>query len=874
MSDKKPNNKTDENNDLKKRSDKNKKKRKLSIFRVVLVSIIILGFIGAGATAGIVMSIIKDTEPIDGSNIYETLEKSSFMYDSEGQLIEKIESNSYRVIVDYSEMPEHLIDAFVAIEDERFWTHKGIDIKRIIGAAWTNLTTGSRQGASTINQQLAVNLYLDRSDATYTRKIKDAYYGILLNRQLSKEQILEAYMNTIWLGSGAHGVQAASQVYFSKDVEELTIAEAALIAGITKYPTRNTPIVTLNKEDVQDHHVVLDDSDSAYTIVMSENIDKYTIPRQKLVLDAMKRLGYITESEYQDALNEDIKSNLNPNRNINQNISSFFGDLVKKDVIEALVDNGYTEDEATNMLYYGGLRINTTLDTKIQTILDEEYSNSDSFPKISYSDRSKLLSKEGFTEDENGNILDAEGQIQPQSAMVISDPKTGQIKAIVGGRNTSGKRVFNRALSPRQPGSSIKPIAVYAPAIESGFTAGTIVDDVPGYFNSSSPNSPWPRNFYSKFKGLITFREAIERSGNVIAVKVANMLGTNTMIDYMRDMGITTAYSNDDPVTINGNIYSDQNLSTALGGMTRGVSPLEMNAAFNVLANGGTYTKPTTFTEIFDRHGNLILENNITQHRVITEQSAYIVTDMLNGVTSSPRGTGRNANIGRMPVSGKTGTTDDKKDAWFVGYTPYYSASVWIGSDQPVSLTSGSPSAARLFSTVMKRVHEDLEVKNFEMPDGIVRTNICTVSGKRPTEYCYDDPRGSTVRSELFVKGTDPKDYCDVHVKAEVHDPSGKLATDLTPPWQITTKIFIKRPIPYNPEENGGIVPIDYQYELPTEYYDPIEDGLGITFPGGSIDGEDPDKDPTEDDDENNGQNIDSESENEDNDIIDSSDEN
>ena len=243
-----------------KQNSKNKRKRKVSVLRTLLIVIILIGFIGAGAILGIVMSVVKTTEPIDASNIYEMLDQSSFILDSEGQVIEQIQSNSFRVIVDYTEMPKHLKDAFVAIEDERFWTHKGIDIKRILGAFWTNLRTGSKQGASTINQQLAINLYLNRADKRYTRKIKDAYYGIMLDKQLSKEQILEAYLNTIYLGSSAYGVQAASQVYFSKDAKDLTIAESALIAGITRYPSRNAPIITLEKADVKEHHVILDDT--------------------------------------------------------------------------------------------------------------------------------------------------------------------------------------------------------------------------------------------------------------------------------------------------------------------------------------------------------------------------------------------------------------------------------------------------------------------------------------------------------------------------------------------------------------------------------------------------------------------------------------
>ena len=823
---------------------KNKKKRKMGVIKILLVTIILIGFIGAGATAGIAMSVIKTAEPIDASNIYEMLDQSSFILDSEGQVIEQIESNNFRVIIDYAEMPKHLKDAFVAIEDERFWTHKGIDIKRIFGAFWTNLRTGSKQGASTINQQLAINLYLNRADKRYTRKIKDAYYGIMLDKQLSKEQILETYLNTIYLGSSAYGVQAASQVYFSKDAKELTIAESALIAAITKYPSRNTPIITLEKADVEEHHIILDDSDPVYTIVMNEKIDEYTITRQKLVLNSMKRLGYITETQYNLALQEDVKSSLKPNRSITENISSYFGDLVKKDVISALEEHGYSNDEANNMLYSGGLRINSTLNTKLQKILEEEYADSNNFPKIKSSDRAALLKKEGFSEDEQKNLIDDKGQIQPQSAMVISDHRTGEIKAIIGGRMISGQKIFNRALSPRQPGSSIKPIAVYTPAIDRGFTTSSVVDDVPGYFNKSTPNTPWPKNLYLNggYRGLITLREALERSSNLVAVKLGSMLAANksdsinTMLSYMKKMGITTVHTGETPLIINGKKYTDETLSTALGGMTRGVSPLEMNAAFNVLANKGTYIKPITFTSIYDRHDNLIFENTPEQHRVVTPQVAYIVTDMLRGVVTSSRGTGGKANIGNIPVAGKTGTTDDRKDAWFIGYTPYYSASVWIGSDQPVSLDSGSSAAAALWGKIMKRVHEGFDFKDFEMPSDIVKVDVCTISGKLPSESCSLDPRGSTVRTEIFIKGTEPTEKCDAHMRANIHIPSGKLATDLVPPWQLESKVLVKRPIPYYPSENGGITPLDYVYEMPTEYYNPLTDGFENSFPDWSID--------------------------------------
>ncbi len=830
MSDKKPINEQ-------KVKTKKSKNKKLSILRVILVSIIFIGIIGTGAVVGIVAGIIKDTPPIDPTGIYEMLEESSFILDANGAVLEKIQSEHVRIIVEYQDIPKHVRDAFVAIEDERFWSHKGIDPKGILRSAWTNFTTGSRHGGSTINQQLAINLYLTRSDSSYTRKIKDMYYGIQLNRELSKEQILEAYLNTINLGGVAHGVQAASLTYFSKDVSELTIAEAALIAGITRYPSKYSPIKTLHKEDVSEDDYILDDSNSVYTIVFNEQ----SLNRQQTVLNVMKRLEYITEEEYEAALAEDIKASLKPNRLNTEDFSSYFGDLVKRDVVTALENVGYSKEEAQSMLYNGGLKIYSTMDVRAQTILEEEYENPENFP--------------GTLKDSDGNLIrDEEGNIQPQSAMVVLDPHNGEIKALVGGRMTSGQKILNRALTPRQPGSSIKPIAVYTAAVDRGMTAATVIDDIPVYYNKATPNTPWPKNWYrDKYYGLITMRESIQQSSNAGAVIFADMLGPNestsiqTMLEYMKNMGISTVVTSDNPVTINGKKYTDETFSTALGGMTRGVTPLELTTAYGVLANDGVKIEPITFTKILDRNGKVLVENTPNSTRVVTPQVSYVLTDMLKSAVTS--GTGSRARIDKnnsqIPVAGKTGTTSDRKDAWFAGYTPYYVASVWIGNDMPEPLVDGSAVAARLWQKVMARIHEGYSPKNFEEPDGIVRATICTKSGKLAGEYCALDPRGSTVRTEIFVKGTQPTETCDVHVLADIHAPTGKLATDLTPPWEIETKVFVKRPIPYLPSEHNGITPRDYIYELPTEYYDPMVDWIeGTPLPP------DPNGETEEDDEE------------------------
>lgn len=820
-----------------KRTNRKKKSSWLkTAFWSVVVIMVLVTFLVAGTVLGVVAGIVKEIEPIDASNIYSFLDESSFILDEDGNVVEKVQTEGYRSLVDYNEIPEDLINAFVAIEDERFWTHNGVDLKRILGAFYTNFRTGSMQGASTINQQLAKIIYLS-PEQTYTRKIKDAYYGMQLDRQLSKEQILEAYLNTINLGSvafsgsysvQANGIQAAADLYFSKGLAELTHAEAALLAGIPRNPPRYSPVSALRKENVREDHIVFNDSDSEYTIVFNPE----TLPRMRLVLNSMHRLGYLSDEELETALNQDIAASITPNRLTNEEISSYFGDLVQRDVINDLEKLGYSRDEARLMVQSGGLTIHSTIDMSLQRILEEEFNKPENFPGT-------------FVDAEGNYVLDDEGNVQPQSAMVIIDDSTGQIKALIGGRMSSGDKIFNRALAPRQPGSAMKPLAAYTAALDLGITPGTVIDDVPTYLNIHSPNTPWPRNHYTSigYYGLMTMREAIRISSNVGAVKFAEMLGqydsrppAKTMFDYLEKMGITSLVSSNDPVIKGNQSFHDENYSMVLGGLTHGVSTLEMTNAFAVFANQGVHTEPVTYTKVYDRRGNLVLDKKPERTRVVSEQVAFVMTDLLRDAVST--GTGARARLDQgnsvIPVAGKTGTTSDQKDAWFVGYTPYYTGGVWIGHDLPEKLSEGSRMAAELWKTVMLRVHDGLEPNSFQQPDGIVRVNICTKSGQLATEFCSLDPRGSTIRSELFIQGTQPTEYCLVHVEADIHVPSGKLANDLTPPWEIETRIMTQRPVPYIPEEHGGIVPQDFIYEVPLAEYDPLVDETGGLPPYGS----------------------------------------
>lgn len=905
-------------------SKKKKKKKKISIMKILILVILLTTFIVTGALGGWVYAIVKSTDPVDFSKMYTLLDENSFIYDNEGKIIEKVESEGLRTIVKYNEIPENLKNAFIAIEDQDFMTHKGINPKRIVKALWEDIKAREAvQGASTITQQLVKNLYLS-NEKKIERKVKEAYYAIQMERKLQKTEILEAYLNTIYLGGGAKGVQGAAYTYFSKDISELDLAECALLAGITKNPSKYSPLKTLKKESVDPNkHFIIDDSDEIYTIVFDERYK----PRQQLVLKIMKNENAITEEEYNQAMNEDIKTHLKPGKKQIYGISSFFTDKVKNDVIKALMQElDITEEKAQNMIFNQGLRIYSTIDLNMQKIVEAAYEDSKNFPglrakkdkyanilakgtrsillykytniinnndqlvlpknnyqydtmgnlilfkgkrlnftplydngeiksiqisvKDSYKENEQkeilmfkgnsvkipstykkydekknvIVSKEFldsnpqfFSKDSNGNLLiskdnyyiSKKGVVQPQSSMVIMDQYTGEIKALVGGREVKGQKLYNRAIQPRQPGSSIKPIAVYAPAIDNGYTQASVIDDVPHY---DGKGRRWPKNWNHKYLGLSTFRQGLQMSMNVVAVKIAEQIGIQTSVDYLKKMGITS-------IKESGS-YNDMNVSAmALGGMTRGISPLEMTAAYSALANEGIYIKPKSFTKVTDRDGNIVLENQSYKNFVVSPEVAYIMTDMLKAVVKSGTAHRATLNNPNIPVAGKTGTTSDNYDAWFVGYTPYYAGAVWMGNDVHIELNGSMASKAKLnlWKKVMDQIHKDLPAKKFVKPKNIVSVAIDSESGKRATDLSRRDPR-NTVSNYYFVKGTEPKEFDDVHVELEVDTTTNKLATPYCPPTLVEKRVFTKRPIPYDPAQNGGIVPTDYIYEAPTEY--------------------------------------------------------
>ena len=777
----------------------------LSFFKVFLFCVLAVGVIGVCGGLGFVKGILSSVP--DMSNIDVSPSGfSTFIYDAEGNQIAKLDAEgSNRVPVSMEDIPADLAHAFVAIEDERFYEHNGIDLRGILRAAYVGLTSGNfSEGASTITQQLIKNNVLttwtSESERSFAyklkRKIQEQYLAIMLEQEMSKDDILENYMNTINLGQNTLGVQAASRRYFGKNVWDLNLSECAVIAAITQNPSRYNPI---------------------------SHPDNNAERRQD-VLYKMLEQGYITQSEYDEALADDVYSRI---QTVNEEtgetqVNSYFVDAVTEDVMEDLQEAGYSETQAYSLLYAGGLKIYTTQDPTIQAIADEVCSNEENYPDGTtwYLDYQLTIEREdGETEnfskemletwmEENGNtsqypllfssqdeanatieeykayLLQDGGEViaesismtpQPQISMTIEDQSTGYVVAIVGGRGAKeANRTLNRATSsPRQPGSTFKIVSTYAPALDSaGLTLADVFVDAPFNYDSGRPVSNW---YSSGYRGICSLREGIADSLNIIAVKTLTFIGPRTGYDYLLNFGFTTLTDGEE---INGQVYSDVAQPLALGGITHGVTNLELNAAYATIANGGTYIEPTLYTKVVDHDGNVILDNTQpTSRQVIKESTAFLLTDAMVDVVTT--GTGTAVNFGGMSIAGKTGTTSDYNDVWFAGYTPYYTCTTWAGYDNNAKLASGNGErnlAKTLWRAVMSQIHENLENKAFEVPGDIVTATVCAQSGKLPIDGLCTD-----LKTEYFAQGTVPTATCDVHYQGFVCEYSGLKATDQCP---------------------------------------------------------------------------------------------
>ncbi len=772
------------------KSSKWGRKAALIFFKVFLVVFLSVGVVGAFGALGVVKGIIDSSPDISQMTVAPT-RFSTFIYDSEGnQTAKLVASDANRIPVTMDKIPENLAHAFVAIEDERFYEHNGIDIKGIMRAFFVGVKNGHfSEGASTITQQLLKNLVFtdwvteDSFAEKLKRKIQEQYLAIELEKIMDKNTILVNYMNTINLGQNTLGVQAASLRYFNKQVHELNLSECAVIAGITKNPSGFDPIV--HPED--------------------------NAKRRRKVLNDMLKQEYITQEEYDEAMADDPYSRIKVNNEATENntsVTSYFDDAVTEQVYKDLIAAGYNDNQAYTLLYTGGLSIFSTQDPDIQAICDEIYNDEENYPASSkwhleynlsitkangdVEHHSSEMYRKYFRENgqkkfnllystkedayaaieeyqdavlEPGDEILAESVTltpQPQVSITIADQHTGHVVAIVGGRGSKeGRRTLNRATdTTRPPGSTFKVLASFGPALDTGeFTLASVINDAPFNYYDGTPVRNWYANSATPYRGLQTIRMGIYNSLNVVAVKTITMITPQLGYEYLLKFGFTTLETAKES---NGQVFSDIQQSLALGGLTTGVSNLELNAAYAAIANGGVYIEPKLYTKVVDNDGNVILDNTQSSTRqVLKESTAFLLTSAMQDTVT--RGTGGAVNFGGMPIAGKTGTTTDDLDVWFAGYTPYYTATTWTGYDRNNSKLSVDSAQLNLSKTmwkkVMQRIHENLPSKSFEMPTGIVQATVCSRSGKLPIAGLCDH----TLHTEYFAQGTVPTDSCNVH---------------------------------------------------------------------------------------------------------------
>ena len=759
-------------------SKKRMKKKRVGVrfFKALIICILLLGIICVIGGAIFAKKIIDNTPAVTADDILPQGYTTNIT-DQSGTVVETLkDSDSNRIYKTYEEITansEYLPHAFVAIEDERFYEHNGIDLQGIIRAGVVGVTNGFNftEGASTLTQQLIKNnvfpdfvneeTFFDKVE----RKLQEQYLALQIEKEMDKNEILEAYMNTINLGQGCLGVETAAQRYFNKSAADLTLSESAVIAAITQNPTLYDPVT---------------------------NPDQNAQRREK-VLGNMLDQGYINQTEYDDAMADPVYDRIQQTAAATEDTTpySYFTDALIEDVIRDLrEEKGYSETQAYNLLYTGGLTIRSTQDMSIQEICDEVTSDESYYPATEYGLEFALTihradgsvenySKENLatyireTHNDNnplvfssreeaeqrieeykstlninteaGDIVDQNYTItlQPQVSFVVMDQYTGQVKAIVGGRGEkTGNLTFNRATDDKQqPGSCFKILSTYAPALnEDKITLATIKVDEPYEYESGQV----VHNSYSGYRGAMTVRNAIKQSVNTIAVEtLTEDVGPKTGYEYLEQFGFSTLTD------------ADITQAMALGGITDGVYNIELTAAFASIANSGTYTEPVLYTEILDHDGNVLIDNSApATHEVIKDSTAYLLTSAMEDVVNG--GTGTSANLSNMTTAGKTGSTDDYADRWFVGFTPYYTAGIWGGYDSNKSMEGYGSWHLAIWNAIMERVHDGLQDKDFEMPSSVVRKSICTESGLLAVSGCPS-------RTDYFDKDSLPTQSCSGH---------------------------------------------------------------------------------------------------------------
>lgn len=806
-------------------SSKQKIKNRILVWSVFVGIVIMVAalFVVLFGAAGMVRGLFNSAPVIDQLDIMPE-GYATTIYDADGNQIQTLMgSDANREYVKLDQIPDSVQNAFVAIEDARFYEHHGVDMKGIIRAVYEGVADqeGITQGASTITQQLLKNQVFGGGNETtffakFTRKVQEQYLAVHLENTMDKDQILEYYLNTINLGQNTLGVQTASKRYFNKDISQVTISEAAVLAGITQNPTEYNPI---SKPE--------------------NNSDK-----RKIVLKNMLDQDYVSEEEYEDALGDDvytrIKSINQKKSSVTSSVNSYYVDAVIDSVLKDLKKElGYTETQAYNAIYRGGLKVYTCQDQDLQEICDTVINDDNNYPAGTKSYLSYHLSIQEtdgtvneYTENDIKNFYEQQGQEinlyfsskkkakkyirnfrkamklkggktqeekiyfikQPQASFVLMEQQSGKIKAIVGGRgNKTANRTLNRATSSlRQPGSTFKILSTYLPALDScGMTLGTVQDDaVYQYPGTNTSVHNWNGEVY---QGLTTLREGIIHSMNIVTVKTFADVTPQTGYDYLENLRFSTIV--EERKEEDGTVYTDIQLPTALGGLTDGVTNLELTTAYASIANGGKYNEPIFYTKVVDYNGNVLLSKDAESTQVMKPSTAWLLTSAMEDVITKGTGKALAFEEKGIALAGKTGTTSNNSDYWFEGYTPYYTAGIWTGYDSELSQADGSYHK-KMWKEIMEQVHkhERCKKKGFSKPSGIVSCKICTKCGNLAVAGLCDEAQGgSTAKIEYFAKGTEPTKKCNCHVKYRFCRSSGQLATENCPDNDCYERVYLKK---------------------------------------------------------------------------------
>lgn len=867
----------------------------IMVLRILLIVVVGAGISGVMALGGSFKGLIDTSPTVQLADLNDT-GFSSTSYYSDGtvaQVFAGIEAN--RVYATIDEIPLMVQHCFVAIEDERFYEHSGIDIRGIFRAGVSVIEEMKLgYGGSTITQQILKNVvfsggkeqnFLDK----ITRKIQEQYLAIQVESILSKDQILEYYLNYINLGNGSYGIKTAAEGYFGKELSELTLSEAAVLAPIAHSPTLRNPIT-----------------------YPDNNAD-----RRMACLDKMLALGWCTQEEYDEAVADDVYTRIaafnNERKGRTITTYSYFTDELVEQVLEAMQkDLGYTPEQAQNQLYYGGISIYTTQDREIQEILDKYYVDEENFPAFGFTSstgscyeltyalsvydeegkpthyqRSDLLKyyaeyvdtdglyfhedggKKGISElliseddinakieefrnakTQNGTLKYVESKYltpQPQSSFSIIEQSTGKVVAVYGGRGEKkGSLTLNRATNtPRQVGSTFKVLASFLPAIDgAGLTLASVQDDVQYFYPGTNKEVI---NWYSTgFRGLQSIRTGIYNSLNIVAVKTLEQIGAPLGFEYLEKLGFSTLVKN--KINEDGTVHSDVNLAIALGGLTNGVTNLELTAAYASIANGGIYNKPLYFTKILDSDGNVLIERGTESKQVMKNSTSWLLTSAMLDTTTIGTASRLAFKNYKMPVAGKTGTASKDVDLWFVGFTPYYTAAVWTGYDNNFDQKNKNYHQ-EIWRKVMEEIHEkkQLPYAEFEKPDSIVQAVICTKCGKLAVMgLCDEAEGGSCVKTEYFAKGTVPTQKCTCHIRVNICKKSKKPAGPYCPEKKIVSKVLLIKPeynridpktmLPYDPPEviTTWDTPYIYHPEETCDYHLPegatIDENGNIVF--------------------------------------------